>query len=84
MNFSQMERIASQTGGLFNTTKKSTDLNDYFSKLYNAFTAQGCVQINLANAPAAGTVIEGTLTLDITDAGKATASLKVPFSYTVR
>ncbi|ANE43909.1 vWA domain-containing protein [Deinococcus puniceus] len=84
INFSEMERIASETGGLFRSNISSADLNDYFSKLYNAFTAQGCVQINLAAAPATGSAIEGTLTLDITDTGKATASLKVPFSYTVR
>ncbi|WP_019011763.1 vWA domain-containing protein [Deinococcus aquatilis] len=84
LDFSAMERISSETGGLFRSNISSTDLNDYFAKLYNAFTAQGCVQINLATAPTAGTIIEGTLTVDIADTGKATASLKVPFSYTAR
>ncbi|THF71895.1 VWA domain-containing protein [Deinococcus sp. Arct2-2] len=84
INFSEMERIASETGGLFRSNISSGDLNDYFSKLYNAFTAQGCVQLNLATAPATGSTIEGTLTLDITDTGKAAATLNVPFSYTAR
>lgn len=84
INFSEMERIASETGGLFRSNISSADLNDYFAKLYNAFTAQGCVQLNLAAAPATGSTIEGTLTVDITDTGKAAASLSVPFSYTAR
>lgn len=84
LDFTQMERIASETGGLFRSNIAAGDLDAYFSQLYNAFTAQGCLELNLAAAPAPGTTVAGTLSVDVTDYGKATSRLSVPFSYAVR
>ncbi|GAA0499355.1 vWA domain-containing protein [Deinococcus depolymerans] len=84
LDFTEMERIASETGGLFRSNVAAGDLDAYFSQLYNAFTAQGCLELNLAAAPAPGTTVAGTLWVDVTDYGKATSRLSVPFSYAVR
>ncbi|MGM9322138.1 vWA domain-containing protein [Deinococcus aquaticus] len=84
LDFAEMERIASETGGLFRSNIAAGDLDAYFSQLYNAFTAQGCLELNLAAAPAPGTTVTGTLSVDVSDYGKATSRLSVPFSYAVR
>ena len=84
LNFSELERVASETGGLFQKASDAKQLTTYFDHVYNAVSAQGCLQLNFTVRPIAGTNVTGTLGFTVSNSGKDDAQLSVPFTLTVR
>ncbi|GGO27208.1 hypothetical protein GCM10008949_18650 [Deinococcus humi] len=84
LDFTELENIASQTGGLFQKASDAAQLTAYFDNVFNAVNAQGCLQLNFTVKPATGTTVTGKISFTIAASGKADAQLNVPFSLTVR
>jgi len=84
LGFADLERIASQTGGLFQKATDAAQLKDYFDHMYNAVTAQGCLQLNFTALPTPGTVVTGTVAFTVSSPGKQDASFTLPFTFTAR
>jgi Ca-activated chloride channel homolog len=84
LDFSDLERIVSETGGLFQKASDAAQLTSYFDHVYNAVSAQGCVQLNFTVPPAPGATVSGTLAFTASVIGKVDAPLSVPFTFTAR
>lgn len=84
LDFSDLETIASQTGGLFQKATDAAQLKDYFDHMYNAVSAQGCLQLNFTALPVAGTTVTGTVSFTVSNSGRADAKLSLPFTFTAR
>ena len=84
LDFGELERIASETGGLFQKASDAAQLTGYFDHVYNAVSAQGCVQLKFTAPPRPGTSVSGTLAFTVSVVGKADAQLSVPFTFTAR
>ena len=84
LDFSDLERIASETGGLFQKAGDAAQLTGYFDHVYNAVSAQGCVQLNFTVPPAPGSTVSGILAFTASVDGKVDAPLSVPFTFTAR
>lgn len=82
--FTDLQNLASQTGGLFQIATDAKQLQTFFDQVFNSFVAQGCVQINFTNKPAANTVITGKLHITVSAANRKDAVIDAPFSITVR
>ena len=65
MDFSDLETIVSQTGGLFQKATDAAHLKDYFDHMYNAVSAQGCLQLNFTVLPVASTTVTGTVSFTV-------------------
>ncbi|ULH14034.1 VWA domain-containing protein (plasmid) [Deinococcus sp. KNUC1210] len=84
LDFTALEDLTAATGGLFQKATSATDLQGFFDNVYNAFRAQGCVQLNFTQKPAAGTVVTGTMVVTVTAPDRASADIEVRFTVTVR
>ncbi|GGS28452.1 vWA domain-containing protein [Deinococcus knuensis] len=84
LDFSALEDIAATTGGLFQKANDAAALDGFFDRMYNAFRAQGCVELVFTQKPAAGTEVTGTLNIVISAADRKPATVEVPFAFTVR
>ncbi|MBZ9749407.1 VWA domain-containing protein [Deinococcus sp. HMF7604] len=84
LNFRALEDITAATGGLFQKTGSAADLQCFFDRMYNAFRAQGCVQLSFTQKPAAGTAVTGTLSVTVGAPDRRDAQVDVPFTLTVR
>ncbi|GGR69306.1 hypothetical protein GCM10008959_34170 [Deinococcus seoulensis] len=84
LDFSALEDIAAATGGLFQKANDDAALDGFFDRMYNAFRAQGCVELVFTQKPAAGTEVTGTLNIVISAADRKPATVEVPFAFTVR
>ncbi|GMA16585.1 VWA domain-containing protein [Deinococcus metallilatus] len=84
VNFSVLEDLTAATGGLFQKATSATQLQGFFDKMYNAFRAQGCVQVNFTQKPTAGTVVTGTLVITVEAQNRKPVDIEVPFTLTVR
>lgn len=84
LDFTGAEDIATRTGGLFQRATNASQLEGFFDNMYNAFRAQGCVQLNFTTKPATGTTVTGTLNMTVTASGKKESVISTPFSLQVR
>ncbi|UBV44338.1 VWA domain-containing protein (plasmid) [Deinococcus taeanensis] len=84
LDFTAAEDIAARTGGLFQRATTADQLGGFFDRMYNAFRAQGCVELNFTTKPASGTSVTGTLNIVVAAAGKKDSAVQVPFTVTVR
>lgn len=84
LSFRALQNVTAATGGLFQKATSAADLQGLFDRMYNAFRAQGCVQLAFTQKPAAGTVVTGTLVVRVDAPGRAPADLRVPFTATMR
>ena len=84
LDFSTLEQIASQTGGLFQKASDAAQLTTYFDNVFNAVNAQGCLEVKFSTKPPVGTDVTGKLAFTIASSGKASVNLSVPFTLTVR
>ena len=84
LDFTDLEQIASQTGGLFQKASDAAQLKTYFDNLFNAVNAQGCLEVKFSDKPPVGTNVTGTLTFTVASSGKLEAKLNVPFALTIR
>lgn len=84
LDFTALEDLTAATGGLFQKATSATDLQGFFDNVYNAFRAQGCVQLKFTQKPAAGTVVTGTMVVTVAAPDRAPADIQVAFTVTVR
>ncbi|MFC6619292.1 vWA domain-containing protein [Deinococcus radiophilus] len=84
VNFRDLEDITAGTGGLFQKAGDAKDLEAFFDRMYNALRAQGCIQLSFTGKPASGTVVTGNFNVVVEASGKAPATVKAPFTVTVR
>lgn len=84
LDFSELEDIAAATGGLFQKASDAAALDGFFDRMYNAFRAQGCVELVFSQKPAAGTDVTGTLNIVVSAPDRKAATVEVPFAFTVR
>lgn len=84
LDFTALEDITAATGGLFQKASDAAALDGFFDRMYNAFRAQGCVEVHFTQKPVTGTEVQGTLTIDVSAPDHRTSTVDVPFSFTVR
>ncbi|WP_174369310.1 VWA domain-containing protein [Deinococcus sp. JMULE3] len=84
LDFSALEDIATATGGLFQKANDAAALDGFFDRMYNAFRAQGCVELVFTQKPATGTEVTGTLNIVVSAPDRKAATVEVPFTFTVR
>lgn len=84
LDFRDAEDIAARTGGLFQKATSAGQLQKFFDNVYNAFRAQGCVELNFSQKPAAGTSVTGTLVITVAAADRKDSAVEVPFTVDVR
>jgi Ca-activated chloride channel family protein len=84
LDFGAAEDIAAQTGGLFQKASTAAQLQGFFDNMYNAFRAQGCVELNFTQKPAKDTRVTGTLNVVVSVTGKKDTTVQVPFTVQVR
>ena len=84
LDFTKLERIASESGGLFQKADSAALLKDYFDRMYNAVSAQGCLQLKFSTRPAPGTTVSGKITFTVSSPGKTDAALTTAFQFTSR
>jgi len=68
LDFTSMQDVATQTGGLFAVAKDSTQLTNLFDGIFNASKASFCITVTFTingSPPPAGTRITGTLTFTL-------------------
>ena len=61
LDVADMQRAATDTGGLYAVTSNATDLNLVFNGAFNASQGAGCIKLVFTPAPVAGNKITGTL-----------------------
>lgn len=84
IDFSELEDIATATGGLFQKENDAAALDGFFDRMYNAFRAQGCVELVFTQKPAAGTDVTGVLNVVVSAPDRKVTTVEVPFAFTVR
>ncbi|WP_309573364.1 vWA domain-containing protein [Deinococcus sp.] len=84
LNFTAAENLATRTGGLFQKATDAAQLQPFCHRTYNAFRAQGCVQVDFTQKPATGTVVTGKLNVTVGAASRMDAVVSTPFTVTVR
>lgn len=84
LDFSELEDIAAATGGLFQKANDAAALDGFFDRMYNAFRAQGCVELVFTQKPAAGTDVTGVLNVVVSAPDRKATTVEVPFAFTVR
>ncbi|GAA0514209.1 vWA domain-containing protein [Deinococcus depolymerans] len=84
LDFSALEDITTATGGLFQKASDAAALDGFFDRMYNAFRAQGCVELVFTQKPTAGTDVTGTLNVVVSAPDRKATTVEVPFAFTVR
>ncbi|WP_415813420.1 vWA domain-containing protein, partial [Deinococcus marmoris] len=84
LDFRDAEDIAARTGGLFQKATSAGQLQKFFDNVYNAFRAQGCVELKFTQKPAAGTAVTGQLAITVGAADRKDSVVEVPFTVDVR
>lgn len=71
LSFTEMQRVARETGGTFAAVRNAQDLSQLFDGIFNATRASFCIQVTFrinGNPPAPGTNIQGTLSFLVNNA----------------
>jgi Mg-chelatase subunit ChlD len=65
IDMSELQELAEETGGTFANVDSADELDTLFTKVFNAIRASGVITLTLSPVPPAGTLVQGTVTFEV-------------------